>query len=62
MNEIECDNCHDVVNDFYYKSTGFTMRTCSISCMAEFMCKQKISHLKLRLDGLKKISLKFRAV
>ena len=59
---IECDNCHEKVDDYYYKSSSFTFKTCSISCMAEALCKIKVNHLKVHLDCIQKVILKERAL
>lgn len=62
MKSVECDNCHAVVDDYYYTVPGFTMRTCSVSCMAEFMCRIRVADMKICLDAIDKHVLNFRAV
>jgi hypothetical protein len=62
MKSVECANCGNVVDDYYYTVPGFAMRTCSISCMAEFMYIHSIGHIKVRIDIIKKHILNFRSV
>jgi hypothetical protein len=54
---IECDNCHGVYDDYYYKCAAFTTKTCSLSCMAEYLCKNNICNIKAHLDAMDKIIL-----
>lgn len=61
MKSVECENCNAVVDDYYYTMPGFTIRTCSVSCMAEFLCKNGIGHIKVHIDAIDKHTLNFRA-
>lgn len=59
---IACNNCFEVVDDYYYHIAGLTIKTCSLSCMAEFLCKNKMGHIKTYMDVAKKKIIKFRAL
>jgi len=58
---IECDNCHNIKYDCYYRVPGFKLKTCSVSCMAEILCSSSVRNLKVHLDSIQKITLKKRA-
>lgn len=59
---VACSNCFEVVDDYYYHIGGITPKTCSLSCMAEFLCKNKMGHIKTHMDAAKKKIIKFRAI
>lgn len=62
MKIIICDNCYGIVDDYYYRIAGFTIKTCSVSCMAEFLCKNKIGNIKIHINAIEKINLKEHAI
>ena len=59
---MKCDNCDDVIDDYYYTISGFVVKTCSISCMAEILCNSNVENIKVHLDAAKKKVIKFRAI